>query len=53
VQGITSKFQRTYDGPYVIHKEINPNLLELQDKEGKLRGLFNLKHLKPYLVPDE
>jgi hypothetical protein len=53
VQGITNKFQRPYEGPYVIHKEINPNLLELQDKEGKSRGLFNLKHLKPYLAPDE
>jgi hypothetical protein len=23
--------------------------LELADSEGKVRGIFNLKHLKPYL----
>jgi hypothetical protein len=53
VQGITSKFQRPYEGPYVVHKEVNPNLFELQDRDGRSRGLFNLTHLKPYLVSDE
>jgi hypothetical protein len=36
-----------------ILEVINPALFELQDEEGKYRGLFNLRHLKPYLKADE
>ena len=49
VQGITSKFQRPYEGPYLIQRKINPAIFELADEEGRIRGIFNLKHLKPYL----
>jgi hypothetical protein len=50
VHGITSKFQRPYEGPYLINKIINPAIVEIADHEGKVRGIFNLKHLKPYLA---
>jgi hypothetical protein len=49
VQGITSKFQRPYEGPYLFQRSINPAIYELCDTEGKIRGIFNIKHLKPYL----
>jgi hypothetical protein len=48
VQGITSKFLRPYEGPFQIQRKINPAIYELFDMEGKLRGFFNIKHLKPY-----
>jgi hypothetical protein len=48
-QGVSSKFQRPFEGPYTILKIINPGMYELCNEEGKLRGLFNIKHLKPYL----
>jgi hypothetical protein len=34
---------------------INPAIFELTDKEGKIRGIFNKTHLKPYLsaIPEE
>jgi hypothetical protein len=34
-------------------KVINPALFEVKDQEGKLTGLYNLKHLKPYLRDEE
>jgi hypothetical protein len=49
VQGVTSKFERPYEGPYLIKQSISPDIYELCDTEGKVRGTFNLKHLKPYL----
>jgi hypothetical protein len=51
-QGITGKFQRPFEGPFTIQKVIPPAMYELYDADGKLRGLFNLKHLKPYLKKD-
>jgi hypothetical protein len=48
VQGLTSKFQRQYEGPFLIHRRVNPSICELSDSKGKARGLFCLKHLKPY-----
>jgi hypothetical protein len=47
-QGVIGNFQRPYEGPYYISKLVNPNLCELQDENGKPRGLFHLQHLKPY-----
>jgi hypothetical protein len=38
-----------YEGSYIIQKIINSSLFEVKDEEGKCRGLFNLRHLKPYL----
>jgi hypothetical protein len=43
-QGTTGRFQRPYEGPYVIHQQVNPSIYELADSEGKKRGI-----LKPYL----
>jgi hypothetical protein len=48
-QSVSSKFQRPFEGPYTILKIINPGMYKLYNEEGKLRGLFNVKHLKPYL----
>lgn len=52
-QGVTGKFQRSFEGPYYISNMANPNLCELQDENGKPRGLFHLQHLKPYSMPLE
>jgi hypothetical protein len=49
VQCVTEKFQRPYEGPYIIQKIINSSLFQLKDEKGNLRGLFNLRHLNPYL----
>jgi hypothetical protein len=48
VQGLTSKFQRPYEGPILISRRVNPSIFELSDEKGKIRGLFSLKHLKRY-----
>jgi hypothetical protein len=55
MQGITGKFLRPYEGPYLISRMINPAIFELTDKEGKIRGIFNKTHLKPYLsaIPEK
>jgi hypothetical protein len=49
IQGDTTKFQRPYEGPYVIQNMINPTLFEVTDRTGNQKRLFNKKHLKPYL----
>jgi hypothetical protein len=49
VQGVTSKFQRPYEGPYSISREVNPAIFQLSDPEGRIRGIFKITHLKPYL----
>ncbi|PNF28365.1 hypothetical protein B7P43_G17307 [Cryptotermes secundus] len=48
-QGITGKFQRPFDGPYIIKKTNSASRYELTDETGRQKGLFHLKHLKPYL----
>jgi hypothetical protein len=48
VQGLTSKLQRPYEGPFLISRRVNPSIFELSDTKGKVRGLFSLKHLKRY-----
>jgi transposase InsO family protein len=50
-QGITGKFQRPFEGPYTIKKMVPPAMYELCGQNGKLRGLFHLKHLKSYTIP--
>jgi hypothetical protein len=40
-QGVTGKFQPPFEGPFIMY--------EVSDDRGKLRGKFNLSHLKPYL----
>jgi hypothetical protein len=49
VRGITSKFQRPFEGPFVIHRKLNPSIYELANARRKLRGIFSLEQLKPYL----
>jgi hypothetical protein len=49
IQGVTIKFQKPYDGPYVIQTIVNSSLFKLKDRLGKRKGLFNKRHLKPYL----
>jgi hypothetical protein len=48
-QGVTGKFQRPFEGPFIISKIITPSVYEVADNQGKLRGKFNLGHLRPYL----
>jgi hypothetical protein len=45
---VTSKFVRPYEGPYLITKVIHPSTYELADENGKIRGQFNKRSLKPY-----
>jgi hypothetical protein len=48
VQGIIGKFQRPFEGPYILSKKINSNMYEIRDKTGSYRGLFHISHLKSY-----
>jgi hypothetical protein len=49
IQGVTVKFQRPYEGSYIIQILVESALFEVQGGKGRFRGLLNLKHLKPYL----
>jgi hypothetical protein len=51
-RGIIGKFQRPYEGPFVIKEVINVHLYKLQSKSGGIKGLFHISHLKPYVKPD-
>ena len=46
--GITAKFLRPYEGPYVIAKVIPPSTFEVADEDGHVRGQFNKRLLKAY-----
>lgn len=46
--GVTAKFFRPYQGPYIIAKIIPPSTFELADENGHIRGQFNKKLLKEY-----
>jgi hypothetical protein len=52
-KGITGKFQRLYEGSFVIKEVVNVYLYKLQSKSGNSKGLFHISHLKPYVTPDE
>jgi len=43
--GVTAKFIHTSEGPYIISRVIPPSTYE----QGKVRGEFNKRSLKPYL----
>jgi hypothetical protein len=47
-KGITGKFMRPFEGPYFISKELSPAMFELEDNQGKPRGMFNKRDLKPF-----
>ena len=51
--GITAKFMRPFDGPWVITKIIPTSCYEISDKEGKIRGTFHKIALKKYLREPE
>jgi hypothetical protein len=48
IAGVTGKFMRPYEGPYVISKLIPPSTLELCDSKGRVKGTFNWKSIKAY-----
>jgi putative transposase len=49
IQGVIAKFHRPYIGPFWIKQVVNPSLYQVQDKDGVVKGLYNLAHLKPYI----
>jgi hypothetical protein len=52
-QGITAKFIRPFEGPYQIVKVYPPATYEIADAEGKVRGRFNKRSLKPFLKSED
>ena len=46
IAGVTGKFIRPYEGPYLIGKFIPPSTVEVCDRNGKIKGQFNLKTIK-------
>jgi hypothetical protein len=48
IAGVTGKFIRTYEGPYMISKVIPTSTVEVRDRNGKFKGQFNLKSIKVY-----
>jgi hypothetical protein len=52
IRGIIGKFQRTYEGPFIIG-ERNSGLYKLQTELGENKGLFHISHLKPYIIPEK
>jgi hypothetical protein len=49
LQGVTAKFIPPYSGPYFITQIISPSKFELSSSDGKIRGQFNKRALKPFL----
>lgn len=49
-QHILAKFCALYEGPYVITRRIGKSTYELRDNKDpiKMRGIFNIRQLKPY-----
>jgi hypothetical protein len=52
-QGVTAKFLRPYEGPYYITKFINPSTYEISDPQGKIRGAFHKRLLKPFRFEEQ
>ena len=50
---ITGKFTRPYEGPYMISKVIPHSTVEVCDRNGKIKGQFNLKSIKVYKEADD
>jgi hypothetical protein len=48
VQGVTVKFQNTYENHYRIQPMVNSSLCELKEETGKYSDLFNKKYLNFY-----
>ena len=43
----TAKLAPKFLGPFTIHKRLSPFTYQLQDPDGTLRGVWNVKDLKP------
>lgn len=52
-QGITAKFVRPFEGPYWIVGICPPATYEIADQDGKPRGRFNKRALKPFLKSED
>jgi len=48
IAGVTGRFIRPYEGPYMISKVIPPSTVEVCDRNGKIKVQFNLKSVKVY-----
>ena len=48
IKGMTSKFMLLYEGPFLISKIYPHSAYELTDENGRARGKFSKKALKPY-----
>ncbi|KAJ8957459.1 hypothetical protein NQ314_006554 [Rhamnusium bicolor] len=43
----TAKLAPKFVGPFIIHRRVSPWTYELRDPDGTLRGVWNVKDLKP------
>jgi hypothetical protein len=48
IAGLTGKFVRPFEGPYIISKIISSSTVEACDNKRKLKGQFNWKSIKAY-----
>jgi hypothetical protein len=48
IAGVTGKFIRPYEGPYMISTVIPPSTIEVCESNGKIKGQFNWKYIKVY-----
>ena len=53
IKGTTSKFMLLYEGPFLILKIYLHSAYKLKDEQGRARGKFNKKALKPYREKDK
>jgi hypothetical protein len=48
IAGMTARFIRPYEGPYMISKVIPPSTVEVCNNNGKIKGQFNWKSITVY-----
>jgi hypothetical protein len=48
VAGVTRKFARPFEGPYIVSRLIPPLTVEVCDSEGRSKGIYNWKSIKVY-----
>jgi hypothetical protein len=47
-KGVTSKFQRPYEGPCYVTRIVNPSIYEISDARRKNKGIFNKGSLRRF-----
>jgi hypothetical protein len=47
-KGLISKFQLPFEGPYIISQIISASRYELSHQDGRIRGVYNKRSLRPY-----